>query len=503
MAPVEIDQDPSFLPTLQIGGHILLTICLTALVSRTMYRSYLALPPSSATRHRQHLRRDHVKIFISLALLGLITAGWFGVSGASLSYRVWAAERGVELPDSFFGDKGAFRLGQHPGRFDIIRWLNDTPFYRDNLEIVAENAKYFWWGQQASFAMNSFSTYVAIEGRRRNISNLWAFILLGQLVNVSFAQNLWFVAILLTPVPLPENVDILTDTRRAFGSVHKLWFEKIVPQRANNWLPSSGFYIALLLFGHGAMFLTPFAANTSSFGKIALLSVSLPFAPLLLPYVIPEHWGTTYDHPHKAHSSCMGVFRSISVISSILHFRTTGLALLHNTPENHYYRHSILHPLEKIHRSNTNRIFKALERVLGSIADHPAVGSVGYDVLLSGLSLGTWSAIRALDGNEILRVVIPWMNKSSTGVKVKEEVESTAKSTDISPLRRRGRPRKSTKSQQDTTYVPTPSTYAGATEGDQDGDEDWEISALTWGIVSAAGLGVGSAAVYGAEMTAR
>lgn len=69
--------------------------------------------------------------------------------------------------------------------------------------------------------MNSFSTYVAIEGRRRNISNLWAFVLLGQLVNVSFAQNLWFVAILLTPVPLPENVDLLTDTRRVFGGVHK------------------------------------------------------------------------------------------------------------------------------------------------------------------------------------------------------------------------------------------------------------------------------------------
>lgn len=89
----------SLLPASQLGGHILLTSCLTALVSRTIYRSYLALPPSSATRHRQPLRRNHVRIFISLAFLGLITAGWFGVSGASLSYRVWAIERGVELPD--------------------------------------------------------------------------------------------------------------------------------------------------------------------------------------------------------------------------------------------------------------------------------------------------------------------------------------------------------------------------------------------------------------------
>ncbi|QSZ30507.1 hypothetical protein DSL72_000061 [Monilinia vaccinii-corymbosi] len=504
MAPVEVDNDPSVLPTVQLGGHILLASCLTVLVARTIYRSYLALPPSSATRHRQSLRRDHAKMFTSLALLGLMTAVWFGVKGASLSYRVWAAERGVELPDSFFGDKGALRLGQHPGRFEIIRWLNDTPFYRDNLEIVAEKARYFWWGQQASFALNSFSTYVAIEGRRRNISNLWAFVLLGQLVNVSFAQNLWFVAILLTPVPLPENVDTLTDTRRAFASVHKLWFE-VVPQRANNWLPNPGFYITLLLSGYGALFLTPFAANTSSFGIVAFLSVAFPFAPLLLPYIIPEHWGTTHDRPHEAHSSYIKIFRVISTMSSILHIRTSGLALLYNTPDNHYYRHSLLHPLEKVHRSSKNRAFTALERVLGAVGDHPAVGAVGYDVILSGLSLGTWAAVRGLDGYEILRTVIPWMNKvGEAGVRVKEEVESTAQSTDTpSPVRRRGRPRKSIKSQQDAAYAPKSSANGAATEGDQVEDEDWEIAALMWGVVSAAGLGVGSAGVYGAEMTAR
>ncbi|RAL63382.1 hypothetical protein DID88_003806 [Monilinia fructigena] len=380
MAPVEIDNDPSVIPTVKLGGHIVLASSLTALTARTLYRSYLALPPSSATRHR------------------LVTAVWFGVNGARLSYSVWAAERGVELPDSFFGDKGAPRL-----------------------------------------------------------------------------------------VPLPENVDVLTDTRRAFDSVHKLWFEKIVPQRASNWLPNPGFYIALLLSGYGALFLTPFAANTSSFGTLALLSVSLPLAPLLLPYIIPEHWGTTYDHPHEAHPSYTKIFRVISIITSILHIRTTGLALLYNTPENHYYRHSLLRPLEKVHRSNKNRAFTAIERVLGAVGDHPAVGAVGYDVILSGLSLGTWAAVRGLDG-----------------VKVKEELESVTQPTDTSPpLRRRRRPRKPTKSQQDATYDPKVSINGTTPERDQDEDEDWEVAALTWGVVSAAGLGVGSASVYGAEITAR
>jgi hypothetical protein len=113
---------------------------------------------------------------------------------------------------SFFGDKGALRPGEHPGRLHIVRWLNDTPFYRDGLEIVAEKARHFWWGQQVTMGFVSWGTFLAIEGQRRKIPNLWVFMALGQLVNLSYAQNLFFVALLLTPVPLPENVKDLTRT---------------------------------------------------------------------------------------------------------------------------------------------------------------------------------------------------------------------------------------------------------------------------------------------------
>jgi hypothetical protein len=107
---------------------------------------------------------------------------------------------------SIFGDNGGLRGGEHPGRLRIVRWLNDTPLYRDALEIVAEKARYFWWGQQINLALVSWSTFLAIEGQRRKIPNLWAFLALAQMVNLSYAQNLFFVTILLTPVPLPENV---------------------------------------------------------------------------------------------------------------------------------------------------------------------------------------------------------------------------------------------------------------------------------------------------------
>ena len=111
---------------------------------------------------------------------------------------------------SVFGDKGALRGGEHPGRLHLARWLNDVLFYQDALEIVAEKHRHFWWGQQVNLGLVSWSVYVAVEGRRRNISNLWTFLALAQLVNLSYAQNLFFIAVLLTPVPLPENVSELT-----------------------------------------------------------------------------------------------------------------------------------------------------------------------------------------------------------------------------------------------------------------------------------------------------
>ena len=218
----------SRIPVLITITHIFLAVWLSALAGRTIYRSKLALAPSSATRHREPLRKGHVKTFSILAGVSLLAAFFFSVTYAGLSYRVWAAERGVELPQeyvklvvslyqsyeltmsSFFGEKGGFRGGEHPGRVHIVRWLSDTPFYRDALEIVSEKARYSWWGQQISLGLVSWSLFLAVEGQRRKISNLWVFLALSQLVNLSYAQNMFFVALLLTPVPLPGNVKEIT-----------------------------------------------------------------------------------------------------------------------------------------------------------------------------------------------------------------------------------------------------------------------------------------------------
>lgn len=78
---------------------------------------------------------------------------------------------------------------------------------------------------------------------------------------------------------------------------------------------------------------------------------------------------------------------------------------------------------------------------------------------------------------------------------------------DTTTLPRRGRSAKKSldltngDNETDTSYEPTESDPL---EGDESNTEtDWEIGALAWGILSAGGLGVGNASVYGAEVVGR
>jgi len=96
------------------------------------------------------------------------------------------------------------------------RWLTDTALYRDAVEIVAEKTRRFWWGQQIDLSMVSWTLFLAIEGYRRRIPFLGAYLSLAHLVSLSFAQNMFYLTLLLTPAPLPGGDDVVS-TRYALA----------------------------------------------------------------------------------------------------------------------------------------------------------------------------------------------------------------------------------------------------------------------------------------------
>lgn len=157
---------------------------------------------------------------------------------------------------------------------------------------------------------------------------------------------------------------------------------------------------------------------------VAALSRVLPFIPLSLPYILPESFGTVNTHPHTTYNTYTTIFRTIAATSALLHLKSTVLALFYNTPESHYYRHSLLHPFEEEHRSALDRGTTAIGRVFGAVNEHPAVGAVGWDVILSGLSLGIWAAVRGLEPKKMFGSTTPFMERAESVVK---EIEDTIK----------------------------------------------------------------------------
>lgn len=307
----------------------------------------------------------------------------------------------------------------------------------------------------------------------------------------------------------------------------------------------------------GTIFLVPFAANTSAFTNVSAVTRVLPFSLLALPYVIPTSWGSVTTHPHDSQSTYVTVFRTIATTSTLLHVKSTASAFFYNLPDSTYHRHSLLHPFREEHRSALNRSSTAVGRVFGAIGEHPAVSAVGWDVLLSGLSLGIWAAIRGLDAEDMLIASIPFTKRTVDHagevlghelLSIKNETEKSLKKyvqpskpsissrrlpevqyrvqESLTQARRRvGRPKKtegsavSTSKENNTEATASRRSARNVTryedeeyeppggdvvdEGDENADEDVEIAALAWGLITAGGLGGGSAAVYGAETLSR
>lgn len=75
--------------------HFLSVAYFTVKVGRSLYQSYNSLSPSQDVRLRLDNRRTLVPLFSGLAVLALAAATWSALSYISLSFEVWADQRGL------------------------------------------------------------------------------------------------------------------------------------------------------------------------------------------------------------------------------------------------------------------------------------------------------------------------------------------------------------------------------------------------------------------------
>lgn len=500
MAPVPLEQHVNYQSVALVAGHVIAAVFLTVGVGRSLYRSKCALGPSQDTRERRHSRATLIPVFAILALLSLGSASYAALQHAVLSYKVWAGERDIAVPLRIYGDKGIFRFGENATDVYPGLWMSDTSVQLDSFEILAERARRFWWGQQIEMGLIPWNLFLSVEGRRRNMPNLWAYSLLGQLVSLSFGQNLFFIALLLTPSPLPPRVG------------------RFFTPKPSTWTPSTFISASCLGLAYAALWNARQAVNDPNAATAVLLSIALTVLPLVLPYLLPTSCGRTLTSHRETHQAYATLFKLASLGSFVLHVKASYEGLLHSAPSAYYHRHSKYLPFDVEKRSAWERTTSAFGRILSATSDHPVVSGAGFDVLLSGTSLGLWAAVRATDVADILAASIPWYthaqherdlehrdaDKSPRAVATKTHHDEPAPSP-----RRRGRPRKvkrESDSVSDASYEPTPSEAAALVVGDEvaeAGELDWESSAVAWGLTALGGLGAGSAGVLGSECVAR
>lgn len=320
--------------------------------------------------------------------------------------------------------------------------------------------------------------------------------------------------------------------------------DTISPPKPQNWSLKPGLFLLSILLSYAGIFYLPYAADTPTFNRVVAAARGLTFAPLILQSLAPVSWGLVHPHPEKANSAFTDLFRLMSFLSLVLHGTATFNGLRYNLPDSHYHRHSKLLPWDVEERSKWERARTASGKLLGSIADHPVVAGVGYDVLLSGLSIGVWAAVRSLQASHVLTSAVPLYENSDdvqgdhTSEKATEDDDDKASTAGsvrrssrqhkarvpsvssvasrdgedhrVAPTpRRRGRPRKVKHDPEeepgDNTYEPSAEEVKASSEGDSlpSQEVDWEAAALAWGLTAVGGLGLGSSGVFGGECLAR
>jgi hypothetical protein len=80
----------------------------------------------------------------------------------------------------------------------IWHWSTTSSLFTDFAEGLVQDSARFFWAQTALLATLSTVIYMGTEGRQRQIPDLWNFFALSQILPISFAQNLFYVALLLT-----------------------------------------------------------------------------------------------------------------------------------------------------------------------------------------------------------------------------------------------------------------------------------------------------------------
>lgn len=150
----------------------------TGITLRTLYR----LQQTYETKRRNV---GATWLFCGLALVSFATLSTNMLNVLIQSFDNWSTGRDPQ------------QLASLP--LAVWEWSNTSTLFSDFGDAIVEDSARFFWVQSALLATLSIFNFMGTEGRHRGVPQLWSFFCLSQILPISFAQNLFYVALLLSP----------------------------------------------------------------------------------------------------------------------------------------------------------------------------------------------------------------------------------------------------------------------------------------------------------------
>ena len=318
-------------------GYVLAALFFTAFLLYDLFTTYASLP----TPHKQNIHAK-LQIFSALAILSFAVLSYHMLSYLIVSYQAWATARDVTLPSTVFGRNGVLDAHGQVIELHIWTWLKTSILFQDSARTICGTSARFWWTGPALLMTMRWSVFMSIEGRRRDIPHLWAYALRSQILPVSFAQNLFFVALLLQPVLHVANntVQLLPEKPMVPGILIYIWLLYLAPTSSET--PSTTFMLIVL--------------------GIRLLL----FYPLLLDKLSPL--GSLYRRAHSSDQAHDAVYWTYLLLLGLIVIEMTRLPPVSGGPD------------------DGDTFYFAPK----AVNHNPSVSALGYDFLFALISGEIW-----------------------------------------------------------------------------------------------------------------
>ncbi|KAL0959187.1 hypothetical protein HGRIS_014467 [Hohenbuehelia grisea] len=219
-------------------------------------------------------------------------------------------------------------------------WLLNTGLFEQAWTAVCRKPINWWWSEQLClFTVGAWTIFLAVEGRRHQVKNLWAYMLLGQLVAISVASNLFYVALLMSPTQRPTQRQAVSQT----------------------WTVLTMSVVLAL----ATVALSPLTSeNTFLWNLLTMHSIIL--LPLIRLPILERR-------PSEIGVSIKSLYTLVLVASLAIRSRTilnTAAATQEQSP------------------------FGLLAQAWSTLHSHPAQASIGWDVIWTSISFIAWVSLR-------------------------------------------------------------------------------------------------------------